>query len=157
MAGGSRVIVNGTDATGLDKSENAVRYADDPGRAYNAALEKDFDGASTDSQSEFLSKLQGSGAVKIEASPKIATSISRSSDGRIQCFFANFAGLVGGVNPVQTPQSGVKVTFASHTGSKGFFLPFMGAVQPVEGGRSGDSVSFTLPTITKGAVFWVEP
>ncbi len=157
VAGGSRVVVNGTDATGLNKSENVVRYADDPGRAYNAALEKDFDSASPDSQLEFLSKLQGSGAVKIEASPKIATSISRSSDGRIQCFFANFAGLVGGVNPVQTPQSGVKVTVASHAGSKGFFLPFMGAVQPVEGARSGDSVSFTLPSISKGAVFWVEP
>src|SRR5579871_6394469 len=157
VAGGSRVVVNGTDATGLNKSENVVRYADDPGRAYNAALEKDFDSASPDSQSEFLSKLQGSGAVKIEASPKIATSISRSSDGRIQCFFANFAGLVGGVNPVQTPQSGVKVTVASHTGSKGFFLPYMGTVQPVEGVRSGDSVSFTLPSISKGAVFWVEP
>lgn len=157
VAGGSRVVVNGTDATGLDKSENVIRYADDPGRTYNAALEKDFDGASPDSQSEFLSKLQGSDAVKIEASPKMATSISRSSDGHVQCFFANFAGLVGGVNPVQTPQSGVKVTVASQAAGKGFFLPFMGTVQPVEGVRSGDAVSFTLPTISRGAVFWVEP
>ena len=87
-----------------------MRFANDPGQAYNAATEKDFESATPESQKEFLGSLQGGDAVRIQASPQIATSISRSSDGHIQCFFANFAGLKGGVNPVQTPQSGVQVT-----------------------------------------------
>ena len=156
VAGGSRVVVNGTDATELEKSERVTRFAEDPGRAYNSALEKDFDNASPDSQAAFLGSLLGGNAAKIDASPKVATSLSRNPDGRIQCFFANFAGLVGGVNPVQTPQPGVRVTVVSQS-NKGSFLPFMGQVQAVEGTRHGDSVTFVLPTITRGAVFWVEP
>jgi hypothetical protein len=157
VAGGSRVVVNGADATELGASENVIRFADDPGRAYNAVLEKDFEAASPESQSQFLSSLQGGTEVQIQASPKIATSISRSSDGHIQCFLANFAGLRGGVNPVQTPQTGVQVAIRTTSEGKAFFLPFLGQVQPVSGVRHGDSVSFTLPTITKGAVFWYEP
>lgn len=156
VAGGSRVVINGTDVTELGSSENVVRFADDPGRAYNAATEKDFETASPESQKEFLASLRGGNDVQIQASPKVATSISRTSDGHLNCFFANFAGLRGGVNPVQTPQSGVQVTIATKSEGKGFFLPFLGEVQPVSGVRNGDSVSFTLPVITKGAVFWYE-
>ena len=134
-----------------------IRLASDPGRAYNAALEKDFESASPESQSEFFANLRGGSEVRIEASPKIATSIARTSDGHINCFFANFAGLRGGVNPVQTPQSGVKVSIPMKSGDKGFFLPFLGDVQTVSGVRNGDSITFTLPVITKGAVFWYEP
>jgi hypothetical protein len=157
VAAGSRVVVNGADATDLGASEKVIRFADDPGRAYNAVLEKDFEAASPESQSQFLSSLQGGTEVRIQASPKVATSISRSSDGHTQCFFANFAGLRGGVNPVQTPQTGVQVAIRTTSEGKGFFLPFLGQVQPVSGVRHGDSVSFTLPTIPKGAVFWYEP
>ncbi len=156
VAGGSRVVIAGTDVTELGTSDHVVRFANDPGRAYNAETEKDFESATPESQKEFLGSLQGGDSVRIQASPQIATSISRSSEGHIQCFFANFAGLKGGVNPVQAPQSGVQVTITSKSAAKGFFLPFMGSVQEVSGVRSGDSVSFTLPTITKGAAFWTE-
>ncbi len=74
----------------------------------------------------------------------------------MNCFFANFAGLKGGSNPIQTPQSGVKVTVSAKSAGRGFFLPFMGGVQPVQGVQSGDALTFTLPSITKGAVFWVQ-
>jgi hypothetical protein len=94
--------------------------------------------------------------VKIKAGPQVATSISRTSDGHVNCFFANFAGLRGGSNPVQTPQSGVEVSVASKAEGKGYFLPFLGEVQMLKGIRRGDSISFTLPAITKGAVFWYE-
>ena len=156
-AGGTRLVVTGTDATGLGDSQNVVRFADDPGKAYNAALEKDFEHAAPDSQADLFARLRGGDAVKIEASAKMATSVSRAPDGHVQVFFANFAGLRGGENPVQTPQSGVKVAVVSKTEGKGFFLPFLGQVQSLHGVRDGDSVSFVLPEITKGAVFWYEP
>ncbi len=156
VAGGSRVVINGTDVTELGSSENVVRFAEDPGRAYNGALEKDFDAASLEGSQKFLSSLAGGSAPQIQASPQIATSIARTPDGHVNCFFANFAGLQGGVNPVQTPQSGVQVTVVSKSADKGYFLPFLGEVQAVNGVRNGESVIFTLPAISKGAVFWYE-
>jgi hypothetical protein len=156
-AQGNRLVITGTDATGIEKSENLAGFPSCPGKAYNAALEKDFEGAKPDSQQAFLDSLRGAGAVQIKASSDVATSIARTSNGHIECFFANFAGLRGGVNPVQTPQSGVEIRLTSKSDGKGFFLPFLGEAQPVKGVRSGDAITFALPTITKGAVFWYVP
>lgn len=155
-AAGGRVVINGTDVTELPDAKSVVRFANDPGRAYNAMLEKDFEAASPESETDFLASLPAS-SIQIEATVKVATSVSQTPDGHINCFFANFAGLRGGANPVQTPQSGVRVTLRGKSEGKGFFLPFLGQVQPVSGVRQGDSISFALPTITKGAVFWYEP
>jgi hypothetical protein len=155
-ADGKRLVITGTDTTEIGERPNVVRFSQDPGKTYNAALEKDFESASPDSQKAFLDSLQGSDSVKIKAGTHVATSIAKTSDGHINCFFANFAGLVGGSNPVQTPQTGVEVTLKAPSGAKGFFLPFLGDVQEVKGESRGESVVFTLPTIEKGAVFWVE-
>ena len=62
----------------------------------------------------------------------LATSIARVN-GKPHVFFANFAGLRGGVNPVQTPQTGVQVAISGAAKGRGFFLPFLGDVQPVDG------------------------
>ncbi|HVN21927.1 MAG TPA: hypothetical protein VMU05_24285, partial [Dongiaceae bacterium] len=124
-----------------------------------AAMEKDFEHSSPDSAHEFFAALQGGDSVKIQASSQIATSVARTPDGHINCFFANFAGLRGGVNPVQTPQTGVVVTVPlskAHEG-KGFFLPFLGTAQELTGEANGSGMTFRLPAITKGAVFWYEP
>jgi hypothetical protein len=154
---GKRLVVTGTDATEFPGSPSIVRLRDCPGKAYHTMLEKDFENATPDSQQEFFSALQGGDAVRIHASAKVATSIARTSDGHINCFFANFAGLKGKVNPVQTPQTGVEVSLPSNGEGKAYFLPFMGQVQQLQGKRGGDSLTFTLPTITRGAVFWYEP
>jgi hypothetical protein len=151
-----RIVIGGADATGLGNSANVVRLADSPGKAYGAALEKDFEHASPDSRQAFFDSLRGGDGVRIKAGPMVATSIARTSDGHINCFFANFAGLRGGLNPVQTPQEGVEVRLRSKSEGKGFFLPFLGEVQIVKGVRRGDATTFTLPAITKGAVFWYE-
>jgi hypothetical protein len=156
-AGGRTVVVTGTDSTELGDAQHVVRFPSCPGKVYSAALEIDFEHASPDSQQEFLASLQGGKTVQIQASTEIATSVSRGPDGRIQCFLANFAGLRGGSNPIQTPQNGVTMSVVSKSEGKGFYLPFLGEMQPVQGVRHGDSVDFTLPTITKGAVFWYEP
>jgi hypothetical protein len=157
IGAGGKLVITGTDATGIGDAASVVRFADDPGATYNALLEKDFEHASPDSEQTFLDSLQGSSAVKIKAGPHMATSIARTTDGHLNVFFANFDGLVGGSNPVQTPQSGVEVRVVSQSGGKGFFLPFLGDVRPVEGVRQGDSIAFKLPVITKGSVFWFEP
>jgi hypothetical protein len=154
---GNRIVVTGSDVTELGESKNVVRIPECPGKTYNTAIEKDFEHSSPDSQHEFFASLQGGDSVHVQASAQIATSISRTTDGHDNVFFANFAGLVGGSNPIQTPQSGVTVAVKSSTDVKGFFLPFLGQVESVKGVRSGDSVSFTLPTITRGAVFWYQP
>jgi hypothetical protein len=157
FAAAKRLVVTGADSTELGDIPNVVRLRECPGKAYNAAIEKDFEHSSPETAREFFASLQGAGAVRIQASPQIATSIARTSDGHINCFFANFAGLRGGSNPIQTPQNGVEVTVQAKAEGKGFFLPFLGQVQGVKGERNGDSVRFTLPTITRGAVFWFEP
>jgi hypothetical protein len=157
VAQGKNLVVTGTDATGIPASAHVARFAACPGKAYNAALEKDFEHASPDSEQAFFENLKGSGAVKIVAGPHVATSIARTSDGHINCYFANFAGLRGGVNPIQTPQTGVAVRVTSKSEGKGFFLPFLGEVEPLKGIRSGDAINFALPSITRGGVFWYEP
>jgi hypothetical protein len=156
-AHGNRLVVTGADASAIGESKNVVRFSACPGKAYNSALDKNLEQASPDSQREFLESLQGGDSVRIKASPQVATSIARTSDGHTNVFFANFAGLRSGINPIQTPQSDVEVRVSAKSEVKGFFLPFLGEVQAVKGTRQGDSVSFSLPPITKGAVFWYEP
>jgi hypothetical protein len=156
FAAHGRIVISGVDATGLASSANVVRLADSPGKAYGAAIEKDFEHASPASQQAFFDSLHGGNSVAIKAGPLVATSIARTSDGHINCFFANFTGLRGGVNPVQTPQDGVEVSVKTKSDGKGFFLPFLGEAQAVNGVRHGDAITFTLPAITKGAVFWYE-
>jgi hypothetical protein len=157
VAQGKNLVITGIDATGIADNSHVARFASCPGKAYNAALEKDFEHASPDSQQALLDRLQGSTAVKVTAGPHVATSIARTSDGHINCFFANFDGLRGGSNPTQTPLTGVEVSVASKTDGKGFFLPFLGEVQAVKGTRHEGTVGFSLPPITRGAVFWFEP
>jgi len=154
---GKRLVITGADATGMAEAKNVMRFAACPGKAYNAALEKSFEQASPDSQKEFYESLQGSTGVTVQAGAQVATSISRTSDHHVNVYFANFTGLKGGENPVQTPQSGVEVSVKAEPGGKGIFLPFLGEEQEIKGTRSGDAVTFTLPSITKGAVFSYVP
>jgi len=154
---GKKLVITGTDATGIDTPQNVTRFPACPGKAYNAALERDFEHTSPDSQQAFFDSLQGSNAVRITAGPQVATSIARSSDGHVNSFLANFAGLRGGSNPIQNPQIGIEVTVTSKSDGKGFFLPFLGEVQTVKGIRHADALTFTLPPIAKGAVFWYVP
>ncbi len=150
------LLVTGEDATGLGSTPNVIRFSTCPGKDYSAALQKDFDAAAPDREHEFLGSLEAETAVRVAASSMLATSIARVN-GKPHVFFANFAGLRGGVNPVQTPQTGVQVTISDATKGRGFFLPFLGDVQPLEGTLGAGGVTYQLPAIEKGAVFWYEP
>jgi hypothetical protein len=154
VAAGKKLVVTGTDATQL--GDNGVtRFPRCPGKEYTGRLEADFKSASPEAEKSFLESLGGAPGIEISASPQLATSIS-SVNGKLHIYFANFAGLVGGRNAVQTPQQGVQVTLRSPSKGKAFLLPFLGQQQEVPGRWIAGKVTYTLPSITKGAVFWYE-
>jgi hypothetical protein len=149
------LVITGEDATGLGSRANVIRFGNCPGKDYSAALQKDFS-SSPDQEHEFLKSLKPDSAIRVLASPMIATSIARV-DGMPHVFFANFAGLRGGANPIQTPQSGVQVIATGAAKRRAFYLPFLGEAQLLDGTVGDGVVTYNLPAIEKGAVFWYEP
>ena len=103
VAGGKKLVITGEDVTELAPASNVIRVQSCPGKEYMAALEKDFEHTTPDSQAAFLKDLKSNGSIQVAASPQVATSIALV-DGEPHVFLANFAGLRGGVNPVQTVQ-----------------------------------------------------
>jgi len=150
------LLITGEDATGLGNSANVIRFSKCPGKDYSSALQKDFEGTSPDREQAFLDRLGRGSEVQVIGSPMLATSIAQV-EGKPHVLLANFAGLQGGVNPVQTPQTGVQITVSATVKGRGFFLPFLGDVQSLEGVAARDGLTFKLPAIEKGAVFWYEP
>jgi hypothetical protein len=153
---GKTLVITGKDATDLGTAASVIRFGKCPGKDYYAALQKNVDESNPDREHDFLSSLKPETLVRVVASPMIATSIA-NVEGKPHIFFANFAGLQGGVNPVQTPQIGVQVTISNAHGGHGFFLPFLGDVQQLNGTADETDISYKLPAIEKGAVFWYEP
>jgi len=153
---GRTLVITGDDATQVGNSQNVSRFRKCPGAEYFSSLQKDFASANTDSEKQFLEALKPSQKIHVLAPATIATSISKI-DGSPHIFFANFTGLRGGENPVQTPQSGVRVRLEGTNEGHGSFLPFLGQVSPVNGVVDHGEVTFSLPPIEKGAVFWWEP
>ena len=153
---GNTLVITGENATHLGAAANVVRFRKCPGKDYYASLQQNIAGTNPDREREFLASLKTGTALAVVASPMIATSIAQV-DGKTHVFFANFAGLQGGVNPVQTPQTGVQVTVSGKTNGHGFFLPFLGDMKPLSGVASDAGLTYELPAIEKGAVFWYEP
>jgi hypothetical protein len=155
--GGNKILlITGEDATGIGNAANVIRFSRCPGKDYSQVLQKDLDATTPDREQKFLGSLKSDPAVRVVGSAMLATSIARV-DGKPHVFLANFTGLRGGANPVQTPQTGVEVTIAGATKGRGFFLPFLGDVQRLDGTVAAGSVTYHLPAIEKGAVFWHEP
>jgi hypothetical protein len=153
---GRRLIITGDSPLSPKKESNVIRFLQCPGKAYNAALETDFERATPQMQQKFLDSLGAEDGIRVSASPAVATSISEA-DGAPHVFFANFAGLVGKKNPVQTPQTDIKVSLPVAPNGAGYFLPFLGDVQPLQGAEEKGRITFTLPAVSKGAVFWYGP
>jgi hypothetical protein len=156
VGGGGRLVITGEDATQVGGAAGVVRFGKCPGKDYYAAMQKSVAEASPDQEHEFLESLKAETTVRVTASHMVATSIAQV-EGKTHVFFANFAGLQGGVNPVQTPQTGVQVTVVGAGTGHGFFLPFLGDAQPLTGIAGDGGVVYKLPAIEKGAVFWYEP
>jgi hypothetical protein len=91
----------------------------------------------------------------VDASPAVATDIARAG-GKLHIFFANFDGLVGGQNAVQTPQKSIRVSVPAASAGKAWFLPFLGEAVEIHGERHDGKRVFVLPEVPKGAVVWFE-
>jgi len=151
--GGKKLIITGNNPLESVNQPEIVRLAACPGKAYIASLEAGFDRTTPQLQQAFLDSLPHAAGIEILASPQVASSISRVN-GETHVFLANFAGLVGGKNPVQTPQT-VTISVPAAHGTSAYFLPFLGNAQRLEGVSKQGTVTFTLPPISKGAVFWL--
>jgi hypothetical protein len=150
---GKKLVITGDGAMALDNQPNVVRFPQCPGKAYNASLEANFEHTNPQMQQTFVDSLAPTRSVEVSASPSVATSIAQIN-GATHVFLANFAGLVGGSNPVQTPQTDVRISLPTAANSSGFWLPFLGEVQKLEGTQANGRTTFLLPPVLKGAVFW---
>jgi len=148
-----RLVITGDGGISFGSQPNVIRFPKCPGKAYNASLEADFEHANPQMQQAFLDSLTPNHAIEVLASPFVATSVAQVN-GVPHVFLANFAGLVGGKNPVQTPQTDVKISLPTVANGSGFFLPFLGDVQKVDGIQANGRITFSLPPVSKGAVFW---
>ena len=153
-ATGKKIVITGQTEFQSANQKNVIGFPECPGKTYVTSLESDFDHANPHSQQAFLDALTSNEGVVISASPQVASSIARV-DGTTHVFLANFSGLVGGKNPVQTPQQ-VTITLPQGPGTVAYFLPFLGDVQKLSGVKDRGKITFSLPPISKGAVFWVE-
>jgi hypothetical protein len=150
---GGKLVITGTDTTGLPQQKNIARFATCPGKAYLQALESNFAGTSPSSQAAFLESLSASAELSIEAAPAVATHIAKVGD-KLHVYFANFKALHGGENARQEPEAGVRITV--NAGGKAKFLPFLGEEQELHGKRKGNATVYQLPPILRGGVFWIE-
>jgi hypothetical protein len=183
-ASGKALIATGEtgkyDETGAVRESNPIRgfntpgakfanFPDDPGKAYSAALKKEFNemaaaGKWEGTEFEKLRRtyagqiLQLSGIkpdVQIEAPPFVSTQIARV-DGKVSVFLANFAGLKSKVIAQQIPAQHVRITFSTDQPRTISFLPFLGQERKIEGTFQDGRLSFEIPSIEKGAVVWLE-
>jgi hypothetical protein len=150
---GKRLVITGDSTFPVGNQTNVSRFLKCPGKAYSASLEADFEQANPGMQQAFLDSLAPNQDVEVFASPSVATSVAEV-DGTPHVFLANFAGLVGGKNPVQTLQTNVKISIQAGSNAVGFFLPFLADVQKLQGTEENGRLTFTLPPISKGGVFW---
>lgn len=153
---GGRLVILGTDVTGVESSSKVLRLASDPARDYFNALKKDFADASAKPPREFLDAARVMAEIEIEA-PAVVAANYGSVNGQPHIYLANFGGLVPGKVGVPTSAGGIRVKIPSARGEALTFLPFLGEAQILRGEKKGDSIEFVLPPVERGAVLWIEP
>jgi hypothetical protein len=155
LARGDRLLVTGADVANLPPSPNVIHFAESPGTAYLAALEKDFATASQTMPVEFLAALTPSKDLVVTASPFVASNAA-SVSGQPHVFLANFAGLVPHHNLKPSAEIAARITIPASRKSLLHFLPFLGDEQVIVGTLSGEHRVFSLPAFDRSAVAWLE-
>jgi hypothetical protein len=151
VAQGGRLVVTGSDATGLSGSPKITRLASDPAGAYFAALEKDFEAGSSNPPTEFLKATRVNADIEVDAPATVAVNFGLVN-GTPHIFLANFGGLVPSKVAIPTPAEGIRVKVPAAMGDAATFLPFLGESQALHGEKKGDKVEFVLPAVERGAV-----
>ena len=152
-AAGTRIVVTGQNATGLEPGPKVSLFPDCPCRSYEKSLDANLEQADPQKARQFLDALQHQGEIEITASPRVATSIG-NVDGKPHIFFANFDGLRGGRNAIPIPQSGITLRLRSRATVR--YLPFLGDVQEIRPTAEGNGFVYHLPKLERGGVAWVE-
>jgi hypothetical protein len=148
-----KIVVISAGPEGLSDLPHVRRMNDDVGARYLGRASADLEHAADDQANEFVNSLGGD-SVAVKVSPMLAAQIAEV-DGKVHVFIANFRGLRGGENPVQTPETGGSVTLRGRM--QGHFLPFLGEERRIPGKFENGVTRFELPEIHRGAVVWFEP
>lgn len=155
LSGTCKIISTGNIDRRLTTLKNLVQIQGDPGSSYLAMAQKDFDGASPATQSQFLNSLENASDFSVHASPDMAVYIATVQN-QTHWFFANFKGLKQGAATVPAPEQNVILEAPLRGGTTLHLLPFLGTQVTVNGTVSGDRVKFTIPQIDRGAVAWTD-
>ncbi len=150
-----KIITTGNTDSHVATFSNTLQLHDDPGTTYLALAEKDFQGASPDTQSSFLKSLNNPSEFSIQASPDMVVYIATVQH-QTHWFFANFRGLKAGAATVPEPEENVVLDAPIRGGTTLHFLPFLGTTITLKGTVSGNRVKFTIPQIDRGAVAWTD-
>jgi hypothetical protein len=148
-----KIVVIGQGAEGRSDLPHVSRGSDDEGVRYLERASTDLEHAMDGKANEFADSL-GGGSVTMKGSPMLAAQIAEV-DGKVHVFLANFKGLRGGENGMQTPETGGVVMLRGRM--QGHFLPFLGEERSITGKIENGMTRFELPEIDKGAVVWFEP
>ncbi len=152
---GGRLVLTGKSNGTIAKFPNVVLFPNAPGAQYLALANKDFETASTNTQSDFLKTLDNPAGFAIQASPDLVAYIARV-DHKTHWFFANFKGLKTGAATVPVPEQNVTITAPVSAGTTLHLLPFLGTTTTLSGTVSGNQVKFSIPEINRGAVAWTD-
>ena len=152
---GGRLVITGTDATGIGNVARIARFPECPAKGYFDRLQKDFAAGSLANPEEFLAKTDSNPEISVHAPPTVATNIA-SVNGTPHIFLANFTGLVPHKIALPSPQTNVRVSIPAGGSKTLRVLPFLGDLQTVRGKGVGNRVVSTLPPLERGAVAWFE-
>jgi hypothetical protein len=151
---GGRLVVLGTDATGISGSAKVTALPSDPAAAFYFALMKDFAATSATPPTEFLNAAAVKAEIELHAPPTVAANFARVN-GTPQIFIANFGGLVPNKIAVPEPAKGLLVKAPAAMGDTLTYLPFLGETQVVRGKKQNGQMEFQLPPVDRGAVVWL--
>jgi hypothetical protein len=151
---GGRLVVLGTDVTGVSHSSSTVALPSDPVKGFFLALEQDFAAASSKAPTDFLRAAKVPSDIELKAPPTVAANFALVN-GKPHVFLANFGGLAPSKVAIPSPASGIHVTIPAAMGNSATYLPFLGEAQGLRGQRKGTVVEFSLPVLERGAVVWI--
>ncbi len=154
VSNGGKLVVTGTNATGMAASASMNFIEANPGAEHLAALEKDFSTATTAMPKEFLESARVKSEIEIDAPPTVIIH-QAEVQGAPHFFLGNFGGLVPSKVAQPTPAKNIRVSFPKKMGESLVFVPFLGEQQMVRGKQNGERMEFTLPEVERGAIVWI--